>query len=216
MAKVKVGEKFRVVNEEQHCFKKGDIIKYISTDYDGDRWYIDKDGREQTLTNYQVEPLLSKSTPKFKVGDYVEVIELDDLDKEYTNVLIGMGGKITRIIDGKCKYEVDVFDFDTLIAYEHQLEFYDTKKGYSEPKSNNKVEQLESNSLADFYRIGDVTIAYPKGMPLGIAKLHDDDKYCEESGKGIAFKRLMEQVNDYEEEEIELSDYVKSILDLWS
>lgn len=126
---------------------------------------------------------------KFNIGDYVTVISLDDIDRMWTNVEVGMVGEIVKINNGF--YHVDVIGYDMVILKPKQMELF---KGVDMRVGKQiKVEQLKSNFLCDFYRIGDITLAVPKDLPIGIETCHDDDEYCEDTGKAIAFQRLIEK-----------------------
>ena len=50
--------------------------------------------------------------------------------------------------------------------------------------------RVGEDKLADYITIGDMTIALPKGTPVGIAFKHPDDEVSDLTGRAIAFQRL--------------------------
>lgn len=63
---------------------------------------------------------------------------------------------------------------------------------------------FESDRVADYLTIGDVTIAVPKGCPIGLAFKHPDDAESKITGQAIAFQRLInETVRKSEESAME-------------
>lgn len=191
MEKLKVGDKVRVIKDlNLWGMECGDIVTVSELDYQDGMHYFTNDKVSYWLEEDKYEKLdNSNDESKFNVGDYVTIIKLDSIDKYWTDIEVGMRGKVIRINEGL--YHVDVFGFDIAVLNPNQIELYEFEN-YEGVKDKVKVEQLKSNFLCDFYRIGDITLAVPKDLPIGIATCHDDDEYCEASGKAIAFQRLIE------------------------
>ena len=130
---------------------------------------------------------------KYEVGDFVQVI--DNKHGMMHFFPIGSVAKVWRIYDNGEYGCWGINDFGTELQQRvHEKNLIPFSLEEEETKS--KVIRLKSNSLAQFIRIGDVVISFPKDIPIGIATCHDDDEFCEACGKGIAFERLIENVNN--------------------
>ena len=128
---------------------------------------------------------------KFKKGDKVEVIGNHRECTHYFDIgdiveIISVNGNGGYSCLGESKYGYPL----NQTVYEQNL------APFKEKEVASKVTYLKPNSLAQFIRIGDVVIAVPKGITIGIATCHDDDKFCEDCGRGIAFERLIENSSD--------------------
>ena len=197
MSKFKKGDKVKVVAKGRcnHNFPIGSTAEVLGEMMFGIFNCVGESdsGYElfQTVEASDIEHIKEEVKPKmkFKAGDKVRVINNDSHHHFFE---IGQVVEVESIYkDGayNCIQKMDT-NIYSQILYDENIELVEDEKIVGNIDS--KVVHLKPNSLAQFIRIGDVVIAVPKEVPIGIATCHDDDEFCEDSGRGIAFERLIE------------------------
>lgn len=127
---------------------------------------------------------------KFKVGDVVKCMDngiyaYPEVGELYEVMAIDKYDELSL----RNAYDNSDDNSASSCIYEsHLFELYQTHESLI--KSTIKK---SNNSVCDFVRIGDITLAVPKGCPVGIAVKHPDDEYSKEIGEAIAFQRMYER-----------------------
>ncbi|PTJ54221.1 hypothetical protein [Mammaliicoccus sciuri] len=123
--KLKVGDTVRVLDDISdagyyHSFNKGDVGVIVETPpntISNNRYEVDVDGRLQYLKPESLQ-LVTKTGPKFKVGDRVVIMEDADDAGYYHCFDEGDIGKITFVFDDD---ELDCGDINYEVAVDHQF-----------------------------------------------------------------------------------------------
>lgn len=140
---------------------------------------------------------------KFKVGDYVRGISGSGFAITNERMIKGVIVEIrTTSFDIKVlKHESnndwfinEVFTIDNKWADYFVKINNDVSRVNIEPKKVvNKIRKVvvEETKVAKLIRIDGVTIAIPVDTPIGVSRIHQDDKYIKEIGDSLAIGRLI-------------------------
>jgi len=186
----KVGQKYKVVGEDNPHFKKNEIVTLIEFEDDGIHLYQSESGYSFFLWDYDAQLLEEvlkptpksfkpkNSEPKLKIGSKWVVT---DTGSNHFKV----GEEITYIGGGE---NFDDYGFENSKGDKQwlHLEQFKIKK-----KPEPKIVHIKSGSLSDFITIGDYTIAVPTGCPIGVSKRHGDDEFNKEVGQDLALARMI-------------------------
>lgn len=219
----KVGDVF-VVDADEKYFelvkvipaKKGDIVKILNTlgardagaittvisvrDCGHLELAIDRDIHFDT-TEVEVisEEKISKKDTKiekkevsYKVGDKVRVKDGLAIDGKYgkcyfVGAMKKYSGQIATITDINNSYYMLDIDNGSWNWTEEMFSPVNEESRFA-PK-------IKDSGMVTYVYIGDITIAVPRGIPVGITKKHSDDEYSTQIGEAVSLKRMMDNAH---------------------
>ena len=193
----KVGQKYKVVGEDNPHFKKNEIVTLIEFEDDGIHLYQSESGYSFFLWDYDAQLLeeVLKPTPKsFKPKNSEPKLKIGSkwVVTDTGGHCFNLGEQITYVGGGENSHD---YGFESSEGFKQWL-YQDEFKKLKTEKSESKIVHIKNGSLSDFITIGDYTIAVPMGCPIGVSKRHGDDEFDAEIGQDLALGRMVKDFKD--------------------